>query len=52
MASHTIQLYRVLRAPPDRGYRAFLDVDAKNTNNQTLSPTSTLLPVSADCSIA
>ena len=28
MASHTIQLHRVLRAPPERVYRAFLDVDA------------------------
>src|ERR1700704_5458539 len=29
MASHTIQLHRVLRAPPERVYRAFLDADAK-----------------------
>jgi uncharacterized protein YndB with AHSA1/START domain len=28
MASHTIQLHRVLRAPPERIYRAFLDADA------------------------
>jgi uncharacterized protein YndB with AHSA1/START domain len=28
MASHAIQLQRVLRAPPERVYRAFLDVDA------------------------
>jgi uncharacterized protein YndB with AHSA1/START domain len=28
MASHTIQLHRVLRAPPERVYRAFLDIDA------------------------
>lgn len=28
MATHTIQLHRVLRAPPDRVYRAFLDPDA------------------------
>ena len=28
MASHTILLHRVLRAPPDRVYRAFLDADA------------------------
>src|SRR5258707_5552375 len=28
MASHTIQLHRVLRAPPERAYRAFLDADA------------------------
>ena len=28
MASHTIQLHRVLRAPPERVYRAFLDADA------------------------
>jgi uncharacterized protein YndB with AHSA1/START domain len=28
MASHTIQLHRVLRAPPERAYRAFLDPDA------------------------
>ena len=28
MASHTIQLHRVLRAPPERVYRAFLDPDA------------------------
>jgi hypothetical protein len=27
-------------------------VSAESTGNQTLSPTSTLLPVSADCSIA
>jgi uncharacterized protein YndB with AHSA1/START domain len=26
--SHTIRLHRVLRAPPDRVYRAFLDADA------------------------
>jgi len=28
MASHTIRLHRVLRAPPERTYRAFLDADA------------------------
>jgi uncharacterized protein YndB with AHSA1/START domain len=28
MAAHTIQLHRVLRAPPERVYRAFLDADA------------------------
>ena len=28
MAPHTIQLHRVLRAPPERAYRAFLDADA------------------------
>ena len=28
MASHTIRLHRVLRAPPERAYRAFLDPDA------------------------
>ena len=28
MASHTIQLHRVLRAPPERVYRAFLNPDA------------------------
>jgi uncharacterized protein YndB with AHSA1/START domain len=28
-ASHTIRLHRVLRATPDRVYRAFLDPDAK-----------------------
>src|SRR5436190_8228835 len=28
MASHKIQLHRVLRAPPERAYRAFLDADA------------------------
>ena len=28
MASHTIQLHRVLHAPPERVYRAFLDADA------------------------
>jgi hypothetical protein len=28
MASHTIRLHRVLRAPPERAYRAFLDSDA------------------------
>ena len=28
MPSHTIQLHRVLRAPPERIYRAFLDADA------------------------
>jgi uncharacterized protein YndB with AHSA1/START domain len=29
MTSHTIRLHRVLRAPPERVYRAFLDPDAK-----------------------
>jgi uncharacterized protein YndB with AHSA1/START domain len=29
MSSHTIQLHRVLRAPPERVYRAFLDADAR-----------------------
>ena len=28
MAAHTIHLHRVLRAPPERVYRAFLDADA------------------------
>ena len=28
MTTHTIRLHRVLRAPPERVYRAFLDVDA------------------------
>jgi uncharacterized protein YndB with AHSA1/START domain len=28
MSTNTIQLHRVLRAPPDRIYRAFLDADA------------------------
>jgi uncharacterized protein YndB with AHSA1/START domain len=28
MASHAIQLHRVLRAPLERAYRAFLDADA------------------------
>jgi uncharacterized protein YndB with AHSA1/START domain len=28
MATNTIQLHRVLRAPPERVYRAFLDADA------------------------
>lgn len=28
MATHTIQLHRVLRAPPEKIYRAFLDADA------------------------
>ena len=28
MANHTIRLHRVLRATPERIYRAFLDVDA------------------------
>jgi uncharacterized protein YndB with AHSA1/START domain len=28
MATSTIQLHRVLRAPPERVYRAFLDADA------------------------
>jgi len=28
MSTHTIRLHRVLRAPPDRIYRAFLDPDA------------------------
>lgn len=28
MTSHTIRLHRVLRAPPERTYRAFLDPDA------------------------
>ena len=27
-ASHTVRLHRVLRAPPERVYRAFLDADA------------------------
>ena len=29
MATSTIQLHRVLRAPPERVYKAFLDADAK-----------------------
>src|ERR1051325_277905 len=29
MATNTIRLHRVLRAPPERVYRAFLDADAK-----------------------
>ena len=29
MATGTIRLHRVLRAPPERVYRAFLDADAK-----------------------
>ena len=28
MAGHTVRVHRVLRAPPDRVYRAFLDPDA------------------------
>jgi len=28
MATNTIRLHRVLRAPPERAYRAFLDADA------------------------
>ncbi|MGE5768249.1 MAG: SRPBCC family protein [Bacteroidota bacterium] len=28
MATHTVQLHRVLRAPPESVYRAFLDADA------------------------
>src|SRR5689334_3077073 len=28
MAGHTIRLHRVLKAPPERVYRAFLDADA------------------------
>jgi uncharacterized protein YndB with AHSA1/START domain len=28
MSAHTIRLHRVLRAPPERVYRAFLDADA------------------------
>lgn len=28
MSAYTIQLHRVLRAPPERVYRAFLDADA------------------------
>ncbi len=28
MASHMIQLHRMLRAPPERVYRAILDADA------------------------
>lgn len=28
MATHTIRLHRVFRAPPERIYRAFLDADA------------------------
>ncbi len=28
MPTHTVQLHRVLRAPPERIYRAFLDADA------------------------
>lgn len=28
MATHTIRLHRVLRAKPERAYRAFLDADA------------------------
>ncbi len=30
MTTSTIQLHRVLRAPPERIYRAFLDADAKS----------------------
>ena len=30
MTASTIQLHRVLRAPPERIYRAFLDADAKS----------------------
>jgi len=30
MTPHTIRLHRVLRAPPERIYRAFLDPDAMN----------------------
>lgn len=29
MATHTIKLHRVLKAPPERVYRAFVDADAK-----------------------
>src|SRR5690349_17729581 len=29
MSTNTIRLHRVLRAPPERVYRAFLDADAK-----------------------
>ena len=29
MSTHTIRLHRVLRTPPERVYRAFLDADAK-----------------------
>jgi len=28
MSTHTVRLHRVLRAPPERIYRAFLDADA------------------------
>ncbi|MCM2312673.1 MAG: SRPBCC family protein [Steroidobacteraceae bacterium] len=28
MSTHTVRLHRVLRAPPERVYRAFLDADA------------------------
>ena len=28
MSTHTIRLHRVLRAPPERVYKAFLDADA------------------------
>src|SRR5881394_2302582 len=28
MSTHTVRLHRVLRAPPERIYRAFLDPDA------------------------
>lgn len=28
MTAHTVRLHRVLRAPPERVYRAFLDADA------------------------
>ena len=35
MPGHTIRLHRVLRAPPERVYRAFLDADA---NAKWLSP--------------
>ena len=30
-ATHVIRLHRVLRAPPERVYRAFLDLDALAT---------------------
>ena len=35
MSTHTVRLHRVLRAPPERVYRAFLDADA---NAKWLAP--------------
>ena len=38
MATGTVRLHRVLRAPPQRVYRAFLDADALATGLMVMPP--------------